>query len=118
MPSFTLDGTDYEYLQPDGVGRPEGTHSWTYGQYPKVLVELPLADGRTVSVYARAARWTPTHVNVTWKDDTDHPHNAWVPSGNVRKVTDSEWYIEEYRRCPEHLRHIRWGSRLPGFLPE
>jgi hypothetical protein len=42
-------------------------------------------------VYARASRWTPTHVNVTWKDDTDHPHMAWVPKDSVGRVTDSEW---------------------------
>jgi hypothetical protein len=117
MPDFTLDGETYNYLTPDG-GRPEETHSWEYGKYPKVMATIPLTDGGTVDVYARASRWTPTHVNVTWLDDTDHPHTAWVPKNNVRRVTDSEWDIEEYRRRPEHLRSIRWGKRLPGFLPE
>lgn len=116
MPSFTLDGTTYEYLQP--VVGPEGARSWEYGHYPKVMAGIPLTDGGTVNVYACASRWTPTHINTTWTDDTHHPHTAWIPSENVRPVTDSEWDIEQYRRCPEHLRGIRWGKRLPGFLPE
>jgi hypothetical protein len=82
------------------------------------MASIPLAGGGTVDVYGRASRWTPTHINVARKDDTDHPHSTWAPAGNVRKVTDSEWDIEEYRRCPEHLRHIRLGEQAPGFLPE
>lgn len=35
----------------------------------------------------------------------------------VGRVTDSDWDIEEYRRCPGHLRHIQRGNRVPGFLP-
>jgi hypothetical protein len=117
MPDFTLDGTTYEYLTPDG-GPVEETRSWEYGKYPKVMATIPLTGGGTIDVYAQAARWTPTHILVAWSDDTNHPHTAWIPKANVRKVTDSEWDINQYRRTPEHLRGIRWGKRLPGFLPE
>jgi hypothetical protein len=117
MASFTLDGQDYEYLRPDSGHPPERTGSWEYGKYPKVMASLPLASGGTVDVYAHADRWNPSHILVSWVDDEWHHHWAWVPAGNVRRVTDSEWDIEEYRRCPEHRRGIRWAARLPGFLP-
>lgn len=87
-----------------------------YGNYPKVLASLPLATGGTVDVYAHAQRWTPAHVLASWLDGEWHPQWAWVPAGNVRRVTDSEWDIDEYRRCPEHLRGVRRGERLPGML--
>src|SRR2546423_877238 len=108
MASFTLGGVTYEYLTPDPGGQPEDARSWTYGQYPKVVAGLPLAAGGMVDVSANADRWNRTHVLASWLDDAWHRHWAWVPAGNVRRVTDSEWDIEEYRRCPEHLRHVRW----------
>lgn len=116
MSRFTLDGEAHEYLTPSG-GHPEDARSWTYGEYPKVSAALPLTDDGTVTVYAEAQRWTSTHILCAWKDDEDHGHWAWVPKDNVRTVTESEWDIEEYRRCPEHLCGVRWGKRLPGFLP-
>lgn len=116
MRSFTLDGQTYEYLLPDS-GPSENIRSWEYGKYPKIMVTLPLTGGATIELYARANRWNPSHVLVSWNDDEGRGHGAWVPAGNVRRVTDSEWDIEEYRRCPEHLRHLRWADRLPGFLP-
>jgi hypothetical protein len=118
MASFTLDGETYEYLRPDPGHPPEVTRSWEYGKYPKVMASVPLAAGGTMDVYAHADRWNPSHILVSWVDDEWHHHWAWVPAGNVRRVTDSQWDIEEYRRCPEHLRGVRWGTRLPGFLPE
>ncbi|SDL61376.1 hypothetical protein SAMN04487916_111101 [Arthrobacter sp. ov407] len=81
------------------------------------MATLPLADGATVDDYAVAERWNPSYVLVSWADDGDQAHWAWIPCRNVRRVTDSEWDIEEYRRCPKNLRGIRWGDRLPGFLP-
>jgi hypothetical protein len=117
MASFTLDGETYEYLKPDPGHPPEEAKSWTYGSYPKIMASVPLADGGTVSVYAVAERWNPSHIFASWADDGRHAHWAWIPAGNVERISDSEWDIEEYRRCPENLRHIRWGSRLPGFLP-
>ena len=83
---------------------------------PKVKATLPLSAG-TVDVYATAQRWTPSHILVSWQDDGDHPHWAWIPAGNARRVSDSEGNIEEYRRGPENLRQVQWGNRLPGFLP-
>ncbi|MFF2029518.1 hypothetical protein [Arthrobacter sp. NPDC058192] len=116
MASFTLDRTAYEYLRPDPGHPAEETRSWEYGNYPKVMASVPLAGGATLDVYAVAERWNPSYILVAWGDDADHKHWAWVPAGNVRRVTDSEWDIEEYRRCPEKLRAIRWGNRLSGFL--
>lgn len=116
MASLTLEGVTYEYLMPDLEHSPEDTRSWTYGEYPKIMASVLLVGGGTVDVYTRASRWNPTQVLVVWQDDEYRPHSAWVPAGNVRKVNDSEWDIDEYRRCPENLRHIRWSARLPGFL--
>ena len=117
MPTFTLDGTTYDYLRSE-PGPGEDPRSWEYGHEPKVSADVPLAGGGTVTVYATANRWTATQLIVSWFDDDGHPHWAWVPSVNVRRVTASEWDIDQYRRCPANLRHIRWGNRLPGFLPE
>jgi hypothetical protein len=117
MASFSLDGETFEYLKPDPGHSPEDAKSWEYGKYPKVLATLPLAGGGTVTVYAVAERWNPSHILVSWADDGRHAHWAWIPAGNVERVTDSEWDIWEYHRCPENLRSIQWGDRLPGFLP-
>ena len=117
MASFTLDGETFEYLDPDPGHQPEDPHSWTYGNYPKIRAALPLADGGTVTVCAVAERWNPSHVLVSWADDDRRSHWAWIPAGNLHRVDDSEWDIEEYRRCPENLRQVRWSNRLPGFLP-
>lgn len=117
MASFTLDGQTFEYLKPDPGHEPEYAKSGTYGNYPKVLAALPPADGGTVTVYAVAERWNPSYVLVGWADEARHGHWAWIPTANVERVSDSDWDTEEYRRCPKHLRGIRWGNRLPGFLP-
>jgi hypothetical protein len=50
MASFTLAGVTYEYLVPDPGHDADSTHSWTYGDYPKVHAGLPLAGGGTVDV--------------------------------------------------------------------
>lgn len=117
MHTFTLDGATYEYLRSE-PGPGEDPRSWEYGHLPKVSADVPLAGGGTVTVVAHAERWTATRVIVSWFDDDGHHHWAWVPATSVRRVTDSEWDIEEYRRCPANLRSVRWGNRLPGFLPE
>jgi hypothetical protein len=114
--SFTLDGITYEYVRPDPGNDPEVTHSWTYGQYPKVMATIPLVTG-AVDVYAYAPRWNASHVLVSWQEDDHHSQRAWIPAGNVRRVAGSEWDIEEYRSSPEHLRVVQRGSRLSGFLP-
>ena len=116
MASFTLGGTTYGYLLPD-PDQTEKTMSWEYGKWPKVVATLALQGGGTLDVYARAERWKRSHTLVMWEDDDYRPHHAWIPAGSVRRVTDSEWDIFEYRRCPENLRGVRWGGRLPGFLP-
>ena len=97
MASFTFDGISYEYLR-----RAPGPHadiqSWEYGSYPNIMATVPLADGSTAYAYALASRWNPSHILVAWQDDEYYPHGALVPAGNVRRVTDSEWDIEQYWR--------------------
>ena len=115
MPTFTLAGVTYEYLRPDPDHDREATQSWTYGEYPKVIATRPLTTC-SVDVLAVAERWNPSHILVAWADDNYNAHWAWIPAGHVRRITDSERDIEEYRRCPEHLRCIRWGDRLPTCL--
>jgi hypothetical protein len=119
MPTFTLDGRSYDYLQPRPDAVPESAHSWEYGQWPRVEATIPLVAGvGTVSVYARAMRWAGDYILVGWVADAGSHHSAWLPKDNVRRLTASEWDIIEFHRCPENLRPIRWGNRLPGFLPE
>ena len=48
--------------------------------YPKVMAGLPLAAGGTVDVYGYASRWTPNETAVSWMDDADHSHWAWIPA--------------------------------------
>lgn len=118
MPTCIFDGTTYEYLIPLGFKRSEDVQSWEYGHYPKVLAAVPLAAGGTGDVYGESTRWSPTHISVQWVDHDGHTNWTWVPKANVRRATDSEWDIDQYRRCAEVNRTIRWGDRLPGFLPE
>lgn len=117
MPTFTLAGVTYDCLALTVEGDPEDFRSWEYGKYPKVEASVPLTDGGTVKVYGEASRWVQGHVIVLRRDDVRQVYWAWVPADNVRRVTDSEWDIVEYHRCPPERRPIRWGDRLPGFLP-
>lgn len=118
MPKFTLAGASFEYLASEFEGDREDIHSWEYGQWLRVESEIPLQDPRTVSVYGEAMRWGNSQILIRWGDDEGHMHSAWLPKGNVRRLTASEWDIIEYRKCPPELRAIRWRKRLPGFLPE
>lgn len=115
MPSFTLDGQQYEYAQ-EAPGRPESTRSWEYGRYPKVKATLPTTP-TAVPVHAEAARWNGDCVLVEWEDDGRRKHWMWVDGDAVELATPSEWDIWEFHRCPENIRGVRWGDRLPGFLP-
>jgi hypothetical protein len=118
MPSFLLDGVTYDYVTPP---KPERLHlikSWEYPNWPRVEALVPLTDGGTVAVYGEASRWSAEEIHVRWADDDGHFHQAWLPKENVRRLTPSEWDIIEYHLTPEHLRHVSWGHRLPGFLPE
>ena len=118
MPTFTLAGVSYDYLRPGFEGDHEDIHSWEYGHWPRVEAAVPLTDAGTVKVYAEAMRWTHETVLVRWRDDGGHYHDAWLPTPNVRRLTATEWDIIEYHQCPPELRSVRWGNRLPGFLPE
>lgn len=117
MPSFTLGGVSYEYLTPapQDAGK---LQSWEYGHWPRVEAAVALVGGGTVEVYGEASRWGADVVHVRWHDDVGHYHQAWIPKGRVRRLTPSEWDIIQFHECPENLRHIQWGKRLPGFLPE
>lgn len=117
MPKFTLDGVTHEYLAPPKPQRLHLIKSWEYPHWPRVEAEVPLAGGGTVKVYGEASRWSAEQVHARWADDDDHLHQAWLPTANVRPLTDSEWDVIQFHRCPENLRSVRWGKRLPGFLP-
>lgn len=118
MDSFTQDGATYEYLKPAGFDSPTEVRSWEYGHYPKVLAAVPLTAGGTVDVYGESTRWSATHISVSWVDDKAKTCWAWIPKANVRRATDSEWDVDQYRRCHPENRVIRWRDRFPGFLPE
>lgn len=117
MSSFTQDGMTYEYLTPEGFRSHEEVQGWEYGHYPKVLAAVPLAGGGSVDIYGESQNWSPTHIAVSWVDEAGHTHWAWIPKARVRRATESEWDIDQYRRCHPDNRVIRWGKRLPGFLP-
>jgi hypothetical protein len=114
---FQWEGLTYEHapMQPTLHGKPR---SWPYDSRPTVAAQIPLVAGGAVEVLALAERWGEGFVLVRWVDDNDKTLNGWVPTTMVRKLTPSEWDIEQYRRCPPHLRGIQWGNRLPGFLPD
>ncbi len=116
--SFLLDGRTYEFLSPEREGNVEDVRSWLLGEYPKVYAKVPLKEGGTMGVYAEATHWNATQISVLWYDDDLESLNAWLPKGDVRPVTNSEWDIDRYNRCPEMLRVVQWGKRFPGFLPE
>lgn len=118
MLTFTLAGVRYDFAAPGIVGAPEEIRSWEYGHWPKVEAAVPLTDGGSVLVYGEASRWGQGHIAVSWVDDDFHTCWAWIPAANVRRLTPSEADIIEYRQCPPDRRSIRWGNRLPGFLPE
>ncbi|MDP9694444.1 UNVERIFIED_ORG: hypothetical protein J2X79_002003 [Arthrobacter globiformis] len=118
MPSFTLAGVTYEYVAPLLEGDLEEIHSWEYGQWPRVEATIPLEGGGTVKAYGEAMRWGHGQILARWQDDGGHPHLAWIPKENVRRLTPSEWDIIAYHQCPPGLRSIQWGKRLPGFVPE
>ncbi|BCW61827.1 hypothetical protein [Arthrobacter sp. StoSoilB22] len=116
--SFLLDGATYEFTHPERVGPHEDIRSWELGHYPKVHAQVPLKAGGTVAVYAEATQWNKTQISVQWYDDDKVSLTAWLSREKVRPVTNSEWDIDEYNRCPEWLRSVQWGKRPPGFLPE
>lgn len=116
--SFRLSGETYDFLSPEREGPVEDVRSWEMDHYPRVRAQVPLKDGGFVSVYAHATHWNRTQVSVRWYDDEKDSLTAWLPKEAVRPVTESEWDIDEYNRCPDWLRVVRWGKRLPGFLPE
>ncbi|UYL86594.1 hypothetical protein SEA_RADFAD_37 [Arthrobacter phage RadFad] len=118
MPSFILGGVTYEYVAPPKPQRLHLIKSWEYPNWPRVEATVALADGGMVQVYGEASRWSSEQIFVRWPDDEGHFHAAWLPTSAVRRLTASEWDIIQFHACPENLRHIQWGKRLPGFLPE
>lgn len=116
--SFLLNGVTYEFEHPERLGPVEDVRSWEPGSQPKVHAQVSLKAGGKVGVYALATHWNRTQISVQWYDDEKDSLTAWLPKEDVRPVTNSEWDIDEYNRCPEWLRVVQWGKRLPGFLPE
>jgi hypothetical protein len=117
LTSFTLAGVVYDFARVERQGAIEDVHSWPMGQYPKVRAIVPLTAGGDVTVYAEATHWNRSQVHVRWFDDDQDSLTTWLPKESVSPVTDSEWDIDQYNRCPEWLRGVRWAKRLPGFLP-
>lgn len=118
MPTFILGASSLEYLTPMPDVDLHDIHSWEYGHWPRVEANIPLVSGGTVKVYAEASRWGGSFIRVRWSTEAGTYHQAWIPKENVQRLTASEWDIIEFHACPENLRHVRWGKRLPGFLTE
>lgn len=116
--SFLLGGQTFEFVHPERVGPVDEVNSWEMNHYPKVHAQVPLRGGGLVAVYAHATHWNRAQISVNWYDDDKVSLSAWLPKENVRPVTNSEWDIDEYNRCPDWLRVVQWGKRFPGFLPE
>ena len=53
---------------------------------------------------------------MAWAGVDWSPHWSWIPAGNVRRVTDPAWDIEE-TGAVRGTRVASGGGRLPGFLP-
>lgn len=115
---FELEGVTYEFMEVARIGPVEDVRSWPLDGRPKVHAQIPLKTGGTIAVYAHATHWSKTQISVQWYDDDKISLATWLPKESVRPVTESEWDIDEYNRCPEMLRVIQWGKRMPGILPE
>lgn len=79
---------------------------------------MPLVDGGTVDVYGESSRWSRPHVSVSWVDHDGHTNWAWIRKENVCRAREPEWDLDQYGRCAEVIRVIRWGDRFPALLPE
>lgn len=115
---FVLAEEVYDLARVERCGPVEEVRSWPMDQRPKVRALVPLAGDGSLAVYAEATHWNRSQVHVQWVDDNKDSFVTWLPSESVSPVTDSEWDIDQFHRCPEWLRSVRWGKRLPGFLPE
>jgi hypothetical protein len=116
--TFVIEGVTYELAEADRVGRISAVRTWPPNERPKVHATVTLQDGGTTTVYAEATAWNQTQIHVRWHDDNTDSLTTWAPKADVRPVTESEWDIDQYNRTPEWSRPIRWGHRMPGFLPE
>jgi hypothetical protein len=101
MPTFTLDGVTYEYLQPAKPQRLHLIKSWEYPHWPRVEAAVHLSDGGTVKVYGEASRWSAEPVHVRRADDEGHLHAAWLPTSSVRPLTA---FGVGHRRVPPDAR--------------
>lgn len=117
LTTFLLDGRTYDHVRGDRVGPVEDVQSWGMNNQPKVHAQIPLSTGGSIDVYAQATHWNQTQIHIRWHDDNKDSLTTWLPKADVRPVTNSEWDIDQYNRCPEELRTIRWGKRMPGILP-
>jgi hypothetical protein len=112
-----LDGTAYEHAERDPELAVGNVRRFENKTEPEVIAQVPLAGGGTVEVYAVAKRWNPARILVSWADDDMHPH--W--RGPSRQCPPSHRLRMGHLGIPappEKLRGVRWGDRLPGFLPE
>lgn len=120
--TFVLHGVTYEVAGPGRQGPVEAVRTWPPVERPRVHARIQIKGGAALHVYAEATAWNATQIHVRWHDDNNDSLTSWVSKDDVRRVTDSEWDIDEYNRTPEWLRVVRWGAnfehRLPGFLPQ
>ena len=116
--TFVIEGVTYDLLEAERVGRIGAVRTWPPNDRPKVHARVRLTNGDTTTVYAEATAWNQTQIHVQFHDDNNDSLTTWALKADVRPVTESEWDIDQYNRTDSSRRHIRWGYRMPGFLPE
>lgn len=129
MASFTLDGETSEYLRPGSAPPPEACHSWPYGQYPKVLAALPLANGGTVGSrvvavvasaparsHASSACWSPGVTGTTAATWTDCPGGTRSP-GSFQPQSTSTPDIEAWFMVAAAPSQVTAGHASPSARP-
>lgn len=115
MGSFTLNGIRYEYVR--GTMPTAEARSWEYGSYPHLAVTITVESGARLEVLGQGTRWAGDWICFSWVDDEDQTNWSWVPRGDVRKVTDSEWDVHVFNRLPPSMQAHRWERCPPGFIP-
>ena len=88
---FEMDGVVYQHAdrRPDFTGHTVRT--FTYGEEPQVIAQVPLANGGTIEIHGYATHWTQDDVAVAWTDDRGSQHTCWVPATDIRRAAD-DWH--------------------------
>lgn len=88
---FLQGGTTYEHADPHPDFASGSVRRFTYGTEPKVIAQVPLADGGTAEVHGYAAHYNNDWVSVEWNDDNIKHFSCWVHAADVRRPTEGEW---------------------------